>query len=106
MSGEEQKNVAFTLLTHVDLDHRANGRLQVVSLRFRRVKDLYRVRASRDGQQWAAVKVHLELASVQRGTHDDDLDRESHGDRGLNLGGGGLFTEKVRGKLQPTDSLV
>lgn len=49
LSSEEEQNVPFIHLTHVDLDHRADGRLQVVPLRFRRVENFHRVRASGDG---------------------------------------------------------
>lgn len=76
LSGEKEQNVPFILLTHVDLDHSADGRLQVVPLRLRRVENLNGVCAPGDGQQWAAVKVHLELTGIERGTHDDDLDGE------------------------------
>lgn len=81
LSGEEEQNVPFIPLTHVDLDHSADGRLQVVPLRFRRIENLNGVRASGDGQQWAAVKIHLELTGIERGAHDDDLDREGHRSR-------------------------
>lgn len=76
LSSEEEENVSFVRLTHVDLDHGPDGRLQVVPLRLRCVENLYGVRAPGDGQQWAAVKVHLELPSVERGAHDDDLSEE------------------------------
>ena len=76
LSREEEQKVPFILLTHVDLDDGADGRLQVVPLRFRRVENLDGVRTSRDAQQRAAVEVHLELAGVERGAHDDDLHGE------------------------------
>ena len=70
---EEEEAIALLLLTHVDLDHGADGRLQVVPLRLRGVEDLHGVGASGDGEQRAAVEVHLELSGVQCGAHDDDL---------------------------------
>lgn len=86
MSGEEQQNVSFITLAHVDLDHGAYGRLQVVPLRLGRVEDLHGVRAARDGEERAAVEVHLELPGVQRGAHDDHLDGQR--DNVLVIGGG------------------
>lgn len=76
LSSEEEQNVPFILLTHVDLDHSADGGLQVVALWFGGVENLHGMRASGDSQQWAAVKVHLELTGIECGTHDNDLDRE------------------------------
>lgn len=49
LTGEEEQNIAFVLLTHVDLDHSPDGCLQVVPLRFRCVEYLHGMRASRDG---------------------------------------------------------
>lgn len=77
LSSEEEQDVALALLAHVDLDHGADGCLQVVPLGLGRVEDLHGVRAPGDGQQRAAVKVHLELSGIQCGAHDDDLVQES-----------------------------
>ena len=76
LSSEEKQKVPFIHLAHVDLDHSPDGRLQVVALWFRCVENLHGVGASRDGQQWATVKVHLELAGVECGAHHNDLGRE------------------------------
>lgn len=73
LSCEEEQDVALVALTHVDLDDGADGCLQVVPLRLRRVEDLHWMRASGDGQQRTLVEIHLELAGVERGAHDDDL---------------------------------
>lgn len=90
LSGEEEENIPFIHLTHVDLDHRADGCLQVVPLGLGRVEDLDGMRASGDGQQWAAVKVHLELAGVERGTHHNHLEGQGHGEERE----GGLWGDK------------
>mmetsp|Transcript_8266 Transcript_8266/g.18466 ORF Transcript_8266/g.18466 Transcript_8266/m.18466 type:complete len:218 (-) Transcript_8266:58-711(-) len=57
----------------MDLDHRADGRLEVVALGLGRVKNLHRVEATRHLHQWRRVKVGLELASVEGGGHHDQL---------------------------------
>jgi len=46
LSGEEEQDVSFHLLAQVDLDHRPDGCLQVVSLRLWREEDLHRVSSS------------------------------------------------------------
>lgn len=86
LSCEEEQDVPLASLAHVDLDDGADGRLQVVPLWLRRVEDLHGVRASGDGQQRTLVEIHLELAGVERGAHDDDL--EGNGERKTN------FTQK------------
>lgn len=90
----------------MDLDHSADGRLQVVPLRFRRVENLNRVCAPGDGQQWAAVKVHLELTGVERGTHDDDLDGEGRGNRGAKSVRDNSFIEEVKGNIKVKAKIV
>lgn len=82
LSSEKEQSVPFIHLTHVDLDHSADGRLQVVPLRFWRVENLHGMCAPGDGEQWAAVKVHLELPGIECGAHDNHLDREGHGNGG------------------------
>lgn len=57
----------------MNLDDGADGCLEVVSLGLRGVEDLHGVCAPRNSQQGAVVEVHLELPSIQCGTHDDHL---------------------------------
>lgn len=49
LTSEEEQNIPFILLTHVNLDHGPDGCLQVVPLRFWRVENLHGVRASGNG---------------------------------------------------------
>lgn len=61
---EEEKAVTFIFLTHVNLDDGADRRLKVVSLWFRSIENLHRVRPSGDSQQRTVVEVNLELAGI------------------------------------------
>ncbi len=105
LSSEEEQNVPFILFAHVDLDHSADGRLQVVPLRLRRVENLHGVRASGDGQQRALVEVHLELTGVERGAHDDHLDREGQR-RGAKSVRDNVFIKRGERKDKSQDSGV
>ena len=67
LAGEEHQHVAIDRLTHVQLEHGADRRLQVVALRLRRVEDLDRMRAAGDAHQRRAVEVRL-----RRRTGEDD----------------------------------
>ena len=55
------------------LNDRPDGGLQVVPLRLGRVEDLDGMRPPGHVHEGRAVKVVLELAGVQRGAHDDQL---------------------------------
>lgn len=78
LTGEEKQSIPFILLAHVDLDHSTDSCLQVVPLWFRRIENLHWVGAPRDGEKRAVVKVHLELPSIECGTHDNDLNIDRH----------------------------
>lgn len=57
----------------MDLDDCPDGRLQVVALGLWCVEDLYGMCSAGDGEQGAAVEVHLELSGIQGGAHDNNL---------------------------------
>lgn len=57
----------------MDLNDRPDGCLQVVTLGLWGVEDLNGMRSARDGEQGAAVEVHLKLSGIQRGAHDNNL---------------------------------
>ena len=59
LSSKEKQDVSFGFLTHVNLDDRSDGRLQVVALGLRGVEDLHRVSPARYTHQGRIVKVLL-----------------------------------------------
>mmetsp|Transcript_15732 Transcript_15732/g.52661 ORF Transcript_15732/g.52661 Transcript_15732/m.52661 type:complete len:620 (+) Transcript_15732:595-2454(+) len=69
---QEQKNVSWWL-AEVNLHCCADGSFKVVPLCFLGVEDFNWESASRDIDSWAVVEVLLELASIQSGTHDNQL---------------------------------
>jgi len=58
----------------MNLDHSSDGSLKIVPLWLRGIEDLNWMCTTRDTQQGSVTKVGLELASIEGGTHDDDLE--------------------------------
>ncbi|KAH3685282.1 hypothetical protein WICPIJ_003756 [Wickerhamomyces pijperi] len=71
-TGEEKQDITFGF-RGVDLQHGTNGGVQVVLLVLWGVVDFNRVGSTWHSEQWRVVEVRLELLSVQRGRHNDDL---------------------------------
>lgn len=72
-TGQEEENVALGLFNLVDLDSSADGGLEIVAFRLGRVENLHGEGPPGNVHARALVKVLLELASIQRGTHNDDF---------------------------------
>ena len=56
------------------LDHGSDRRLEVVAFGLGRIEDLDRVQPAGDLHQWRRVEVGLELARIESGRHNDELE--------------------------------
>lgn len=73
LTRQEQQDIALGFFHLVDLDGCADGRLQIVALRLRRVENLHWECATGNVHARAVVKILLKLAGIQCGAHNDDF---------------------------------